>query len=103
MVSIPMGWIVATGIAAALFLALWIATLLSRRWYVTLRKSAETELLGLYLSRIADALERLASAREARAESAIGAPDAVPNAAPEETAPVGAGAARHVTFSMLGR
>jgi hypothetical protein len=87
-VSIQMSWIVGAAIVAALFLALWISTLLSRRWYVTLRKSAETELMGLYLSRIADALERLASSREARIAAA---------AAPKE-----ANAAKPVTFSMLG-
>ena len=59
-----MGWIVAAGIAAAILLGLWISTLLSRRWYVTLRKSDETELMGLYLSRIAEALERLSASRE---------------------------------------
>ena len=85
MVSIPMGWIVAAATVAAVVLALWIATLLSRRWYVTLRKSEETELMGLYLSRIADALERLAASRETPAQ-----------AAPETSAP------KPVSFSMLG-
>ena len=89
-----MGWIVAAAIAAAALLALWISTLLSRRWYVTLRKSEETELMGLYLSRIAEALERLAASREAPIAPHI----AEPVAAPEETS-----AARPVYFSMLGR
>jgi hypothetical protein len=63
-VSIQMGWIVAGVIVAASFLVLWVSTLLSRRWYVTLRKSEETELMVLCLSRIADSLDRLAGARE---------------------------------------
>jgi hypothetical protein len=94
MVSIQMGWIVAAGIVAALFLALWIATLLSRRWYVTLRNSPETELMWMYLSRIANSLDKLASSRET--------PVATAAAVPEEIAPMNAGAARPVTFSMLG-
>lgn len=84
-VSIQMGWIVAGAVVAAIFLALWIATLLSRRWYITLRKSEETELMGLYLSRIADAVERLSGSREPLA------PPASETSAPK---PVG--------FSMLG-
>ena len=92
MVSIQMGWIVAAAIVAALFLALWIATLLSRRWYVTLRNSPETELMWMYLSRIAAALDKLAASREAPVA-----------AAREDTVPMNAGAATPVTFSMLGR
>jgi hypothetical protein len=65
-VSVPMGWLVAAAIVAASFLVLWISTLLSRRWFVTIRKSEETELMAHYLSRIADALDRLASARESQ-------------------------------------
>lgn len=93
MVSVQIGWIVAAGIVAALFLALWVATLLSRRWYVTLRNSPETELMWMYLSRIAAALDKLADSREAPIAAA---------AAREETAPMNAGAARPVTFTMLG-
>ncbi len=99
MVSVQVGWIVAAALVAALFLALWVATLLSRRWYVTLRNSPETELMWMYLSRIADSLDKLASSREARMEPSIGARVA----APDETVPVNAGAERRVTFSMLGR
>lgn len=99
MVSVQVGWIVAAGLAAALFLALWIATLLSRRWYVTLRNSPETELMWMYLSRIADSLDKLASAHEPPIESRIGSRVT----APEQAAPVNAGSARAVTFSMLGR
>lgn len=93
MVSIQIGWIVAAGIVAALFLALWVATLLSRRWYVTLRNSPETELMWMYLSRIAGALDKLAASREASVAAA---------GAREDTAPMNAGTPRPVTFSMLG-
>lgn len=94
MVSIQMGWIVGAGIVAALFLALWIATLLSRRWSITLRNSPETELMWMYLSRIATALDKLAASREAPVAA---------SAAREDTAPMNAGAARPATFTMLGR
>ena len=99
MVSVQVGWIVAAGIVAALFLALWVATLLSRRWYVTLRNSPETELMWMYLSRIADSLDKLASSREAPITSPIAARDT----APEETRAEEPSPVRHVTFSMLGR
>jgi C4-dicarboxylate-specific signal transduction histidine kinase len=85
-VSEQMGWLVAAGIVCASLLALWVSTLLSRRWYVTLRRSEETELMSLYLSRIADALERLAAARE---------PLPQPHLDADATRPVG--------MSMLGR
>ena len=67
-VSIPMGYVVGAIAVVASLLVMWIATLLSRRLYVTIRRSQETELLAVYLARIADALERLASAGEARIE-----------------------------------
>ncbi|HWO29884.1 MAG TPA: hypothetical protein VNO32_13910, partial [Candidatus Acidoferrum sp.] len=63
-VSFQMGWLVAAAIVAASLLVLWISTLLSRRWYITIKKSEETELLSYHLGRIAHALERIASARE---------------------------------------
>ena len=90
-VSIQMGWIVALAAVAASLFVLWMATLLSRRWYVTLRKSEETELVNLYLARIADALERLASSsREVQMQPAAMQP------APE------AGASKPMGMSMLG-
>jgi hypothetical protein len=85
-VSVQMGWLVAAGIVGAGLLALWISTLLSRRWYVTLRRSEETELMSLYLSRMADALERLAATRE-----------------PLPQPHLDADATRPVDMSMLGR
>lgn len=67
-VSIPVGYIVAAIAVVAALLVMWLATLLSRRLYVTIRKSEETELMAVYLSRIADSLERLAATRETRPE-----------------------------------
>jgi hypothetical protein len=63
-VSFQMGWLVAAAIITASLLVLWISTLLSRRWFVTIKKSEETELLAHHLGRIAYALERIASTRE---------------------------------------
>ena len=67
-VSIPMGYVVAAIAVVAALLVMWLATLLSRRLYVTIRKSEETELMAVYLSRIADSLDRLAATREPRLE-----------------------------------
>ena len=67
-VSIPMGYVVAAIAVVAALLVMWLATLLSRRLYVTIRKSEETELMAVYLSRIADSLDRLAAAREPHLE-----------------------------------
>lgn len=63
-VSFPVGYLIATVALVAALAAMWIATLLSRRLYVTVRKSEETEMVTIYLSRIADSLERLAASRE---------------------------------------
>lgn len=70
-VSLQMGWLIAAGILAATLLVLWISTLLSRRWFITIKKSEETELVAFHLRRIADALERLAAARETHAQPAL--------------------------------
>lgn len=85
-VSVPMGWVVATGIFAVSLLVLWISSFLSRRWFVTIKKSDETELMAFYLRRIAEALERLAVAGESRAQ---------PSLDTDSTRPVG--------MSMFGR
>jgi hypothetical protein len=50
---------------------LWISTLLSRRWFITIKKSEETELLSNHLSRIAYALERIASTREPNTQPSL--------------------------------
>jgi hypothetical protein len=70
-VSFQMGWVVGAAIAVAFLLVLWISTLLSRRWFVTLKKSEETELLSNHLSRIAYALERIASTREPNTQPSL--------------------------------
>lgn len=72
-VSFQMGWLIVVGIVAASLLVLWISSLFSRRLFVTIRKSDETELLAFHLRRIADALERLAAARETHAQPALDA------------------------------
>jgi hypothetical protein len=98
-VSIPMGWIVAAAIAGTTLVVLWVATLLSRRWYITIRKSEETELLHYYLRRIAESLERGAAAREVAATREAQSPPA------HASNPVidDAEASRPVGISMFGR
>ena len=70
-VSIQMGWLIAAAVVAACLLALWISALLSRRLFVTIKKSEETEFLAFHLRRIADALERLAVARESQTQPSL--------------------------------
>jgi hypothetical protein len=70
-VSFQMGWLVAAAIVGASLLVLWISTLLSRRWFVTIRKSEETELLSYQLGRTAGALERIAATRELRPQQPL--------------------------------
>jgi hypothetical protein len=72
-VSFQMGWLVAAAIIAASLLVLWISTLLSRRWFVTIKKSEETELLSYHLGRIAYALERIARAPEPHTQPSLDA------------------------------
>ena len=81
-----MGWVVAAGIFALTLLVLWISSFLSRRWFVTIKKSDETELMAFYLRRIAEALERLAVAGESRTQL-----------------PVETDSTRPVGMSMFGR
>jgi len=70
-VSIHVGWLIAASIAAVCLLALWISALLSRRLFITIKKSEETELVAFHLRRIADALERLAVTRESQTQSSL--------------------------------
>ena len=100
-VSIPMGWIVAAAIVGTTLVVLWIATLLSRRWYITIRKSEETELLHYYLRRIAESLERLSAARELAATRESQSPPA-PDHAPDPVID-DAEASRSVGMSTFGR
>ena len=85
-VSLQMDWLVAAAILVPSLLVLWILILLSRRSYYTVKKSEETQLMFDYLSRIASALERLASSRESQTQPPL-----------ETTAP------KAVAISMLGR
>lgn len=77
------GLILAATIVASIF-ALWLCGIFSRRRFIVIKKSEETELLAYQLRRIADALDRLASAQEPRPPAEI----------PSE---------RHVNASMFGR
>lgn len=99
-VSIPMGWIVAAAIAGTTLVVLWMATLLSRRWYITIRKSEETELIAHFLRRIAESLERLAAARELDATREAQSPPA-PDPAPAHV--IDAETPRPVGMSVFGR
>jgi hypothetical protein len=67
-VSISMGWLIGAGVAVASLVVLWISTLLSRRWFITIRRSEETDLMVFHLRRIADGVERLATTREFQAQ-----------------------------------
>jgi hypothetical protein len=85
-VSFQMGWVIAAAGVVAALLVLWIATLLSRRFFVTIKRSDETEVIAFHLRRIADALERLASVRESQTQPSL-------DPAPEKS----------VGLSMFGR
>jgi hypothetical protein len=65
-VSFQMGWLIVVAIVAASLLVLWISSMFSRRLFVTIKKSEETELVAFQLRRISDALERLATTRESQ-------------------------------------
>ncbi len=45
---------------------LWLCGVFSRRRFIVIKKSEETELIGYHLRRIADALEHLSSTQEIR-------------------------------------
>lgn len=86
--SLPPGALFAVAGVLILMSALWLASLFSRRHFVTIRRSEETELISFELRRIADAIERLASVREAQAQPQ-----------PESSNSTG----RSVGMSMFGR
>jgi len=65
--SLPPGVLSAIAGVVIVLLALWLSALLSRRHFITIKRSEETELIAFELRRIADAVERVASAREAQA------------------------------------
>ena len=86
LLSLPREGLIITGAVIAGLLVIWFFTLfVSRRRFVIVKRSEETEFIGFHLRRIADALERLASAREA--------------AQP----PVDTSASKHVGMSMMER
>jgi hypothetical protein len=97
MVSFQLGWLILAlaVILGASLLVLWISTFLGRRWYVTIRRSEETELMNIYLSRIAESLERLAGTPGARIDfSEARAPQFGPAS--------GGNAHKSASMSMLG-
>lgn len=88
--SLPAGVLLAAAAVLIILLALWLSSLFSRRHFITIRRSEETELIAFNLRRIADALERISAERE------IGA-----QAVEATERPVGM--ERSVGLSMLGR
>ena len=52
-------------------IVLWLFGIFSRRRFIVLKKSEETELIAYQLRRIADALERFSSAQEPRPPAAV--------------------------------
>lgn len=86
LLPLPREGLIITGAVLAGFLVIWFFTLfVSRRRFVIVKRSEETEFIGFHLRRIADALERLATAREA--------------AQP----PIDTDSSKHVGISMSGR
>jgi hypothetical protein len=69
---------------AVSLIVLWLCGIFSRRRFVVIKRSEETELIAFHLRRIADAMERLSLAEGLRP-------------------PVEAPTERHVGASMLGR
>ena len=64
LLSLPREGLIIAGIMVAALLVIWLTTLFSRQRFVIIRRSQETELLAFHIRRMADALERLAVARE---------------------------------------
>ena len=86
LLSLPREGLIVTGAVLAGFLVVWFFSLFaSRGRYVIVKRSEETEFIGFHLRRIADALERLATAREA-AQS-----------------PMNTGSSKPIGMSMSGR
>lgn len=89
--SLPAGVLFAAAAVLIVLLALWLSSLFSRRHFITIRKSEETELIAFNLRRIADALERISAEREIRARAA------------EATMERPVGMERPIGMSMFGR
>ncbi len=67
LLSLPAGVLFAGAAVVIILLALWLSSLFSRRHFITIRRSEETELIAFNLRRIADALERISAEREIHA------------------------------------
>ena len=84
LLSLPReGLVIAASVVIGL-LVICLFALLSRRRYVTIKQSEETELIVFHIRRIADALERLSVARETQPH-------------------VDTGGEKHLGMSMFGR
>ena len=68
LLSLPAGVLFAAAAVLIVLLALWLSSLFSRRHFITIRRSEETELIAFNLRRIADALERISAERDIRAQ-----------------------------------
>ena len=87
LLSLPREGLIISAVVVAGLLVVTLFALFSRRRYITIKRSEETELLAFHLRRIADAVEQLAAMRRE-----------VP---PPVEAPVTERA--HVGMSMFGR
>ena len=64
LLSLPREGLVISAVVVAALLAVCLGMMFSRRRFIVIKKSEETELLAFHLRRISDALERLAATRE---------------------------------------
>jgi len=76
LLSVPPGVLIAVSAVVVVLLALWLSALFSRWHFVTIKRSEETELIAFELRRIADAVERLSSARDTHAQPPVENPTA---------------------------
>ena len=72
--SLPPGVLLGVSAVVVVLLALWLSALFSRWHFVTIKRSEETELITFELRRIADAVERLSSARDTHAQPPVETP-----------------------------
>jgi hypothetical protein len=66
------GLTVLATVVVSLFV-LWLCGIFSRRRFIVIKKSEETELIAYHLRRIADALERLSTTQEVRPPAEVNA------------------------------
>jgi hypothetical protein len=83
LLSLPREGLVIAACVVIGLLVVFLFALFSRRRYVTIKQSEETELLVFHIRRIADALERLSVARETHS-------------------PVDSGVSKHAGMSTFG-